>query len=111
MPETQVHTTSLGKAILAYLPELEIDQILKTHPLVKVASCTITNRQQLMSELESVRKNGIAIDRCENVDGAVSIASPIFDQDRVIAGLSIRAQPSEWNQGFWKCHVTCTWPA
>ena len=84
-----IHATSLGKVILAYLPELEINQFLKTHPLVKVASGTITNRQQLLAELESVRQNGVAIDRSENVDGAVSIASPIFDQRRVIAGLSI----------------------
>ena len=95
-----VHATSLGKTILAYLPELEINQFLKAHPLVRVASGTITNRQQLLAELVSVRQNGVAIDRSENVDGAVSVASPIFDQRRVIAGLSILVRPTEWNQGF-----------
>jgi IclR family KDG regulon transcriptional repressor len=72
-----VHCTSLGKAILAFLPESEVQAILERHPLVRKTPKTITQRQHLLEHLASV-------------SGVVCAAAPIFDQTgRVIAGLSI----------------------
>jgi len=85
-----IHSTSLGKVILAYLPEAEVKALLKAHPLTKITSKTITRQNQFLEELALVRKQRIAFDLGENVDDVVSIASPVFDHHiRVIAGLSI----------------------
>jgi DNA-binding IclR family transcriptional regulator len=86
-----IHSTSLGKAIVAYFSRIEVDTILnKHHPLVRKTSSTITNRDRLLKELESIRDNGVAFDRNENTENAASVAAPILDhRRRAIAGLSI----------------------
>lgn len=87
---TPIHSTSLGKVILAYLPEAEARALLKVHPLIQITSKTITRENQFLKELALVRERGIAFDLGENVDGAVSVAAPVFDHHiGVIAGLSI----------------------
>jgi len=85
-----VHSTSLGKVILAYLPEAEVKAHLTARPLIRITSKTITRQNQFLEELALVRKQGIAFDLGENVDESVSVASPVFGHhSRVIAGLSI----------------------
>ncbi len=85
-----VHSTALGKAILAFLPEHEVDSILKEHPLIKMTPKTITQKAHLLEHLASVRERGVAFDLEENLSGAVCVAAPIFDQlGRVVAGLSV----------------------
>jgi IclR family transcriptional regulator, KDG regulon repressor len=85
-----VHSTALGKAILAYLPESEIATILEEHPLIKMTPKTITQRKHLLEHLAGVRERAVALDMEENLSGVICVAAPIFDQaGRVIAGLSI----------------------
>src|SRR5262245_40680553 len=85
-----VHSTSLGKVILAYLPEAEVDRILKQYPLIRMTSKTITQKVHLLEHLAAVREQGVAFDLGENVDGVLCVAAPIFDQHgRAVAGISI----------------------
>jgi IclR family KDG regulon transcriptional repressor len=86
-----IHSTSLGKAIVAHWSRGEVDTILnRGRALVRKTSSTITNRDRILKELQSVRDNGVAFDRNENIDNAVSVAAPILDhRRRAIAGLSI----------------------
>ena len=85
-----VHCTSLGKAILAFLPESEVQAILERHPLIRKTPKTITQQQHLLEHLASVRERAVALDMEENLSGVVCAAAPVFDQTgRVIAGLSI----------------------
>src|SRR4029450_13006373 len=90
-----VHSTSLGKVILAYLPETEVESILKQYPLIRMTSKTITQKAHLLQHLASVREQGVAFDLAENVDGVSCVAGPIFDQHRrVVAGLSVSGPTS-----------------
>lgn len=90
-----VHSTSLGKVILAYLPEAEVEAILKKYPLIRMTSKTITQKAHLLQHLASVREQGVAFDLGENVDGVLCVAAPVFDQHgRVIAGLSVSGPTS-----------------
>jgi IclR family transcriptional regulator, KDG regulon repressor len=85
-----VHSTSLGKVILAYLPEAEVEKILKQYPLIRMTSKTITQKVHLIEHLAAVREQGVAFDLGENVDGVLCVAAPIFDQHgRAVAGISI----------------------
>jgi IclR family transcriptional regulator, KDG regulon repressor len=90
-----VHCTSLGKAMLAFLPENEVDAILDRHPLVRRTSKTITQKKHLFEHLALVRERAVALDMEENLTGVICIAAPIFDHaGRVIAGISLSGPAS-----------------
>lgn len=72
-----VHCTSLGKAILAYLPDLE--SALNGRPLVRRTPNTITSLSQLKIELATTRRRGYAIDEVENETGIRCVGAAIFD--------------------------------
>ena len=85
-----VHCTSLGKAMLAFLPEGEVRSILEHNPMIRRTPKTITQQKHFLEHLAAVRERAVALDMEENVNGVVCVASPIFDQGgKVIAGLSI----------------------
>lgn len=87
---TPAHSTALGKAILAFLPEDEVDSVIERQPLIKMTPRTITHKAHLLQHLASVREQGIALDLEENLSGVVCAAAPIFDQHgRVVAAISI----------------------
>lgn len=96
-PGMRVHlqTTALGKAIMAHLPEETVDSIIETHGLPAVTENSITDRETLYSELDSVRDRGYAMDDEERVDGMRCVAAPITDSDGIgIAAVSVSAPKS-----------------
>jgi len=85
-----LHATAPGKAILAYLPEERVDDILDEHGLVAVTNRTITDRDTLFEQLETVRERGYAVDDGERIAGMVCIAAPVLDkEDNVQASLCV----------------------
>jgi DNA-binding IclR family transcriptional regulator len=76
-----MHCTGLGKALLAYKTPAEVRSILSRHGMRAITPYTITNRAILEKELESVRKNGYAVDNGEIMEGMRCIAAPIRDKD------------------------------
>jgi DNA-binding IclR family transcriptional regulator len=61
-----LHNTAVGKAILAALPDERIDQIIDRWGLPEETDNTITDRDALLTELETVREQGYAVNRAEN---------------------------------------------
>ncbi|MCS6873336.1 MAG: IclR family transcriptional regulator [Pyrinomonadaceae bacterium] len=81
-----VHTTAIGKALVAFLPKEEILKILTTRGMEKKTRRTITSPQKFLVEIEKVRRAGFAVDNEENSEGVRCVASPIFDASgKVIA--------------------------
>jgi DNA-binding IclR family transcriptional regulator len=74
-----IHCTGLGKAILAYLPEDELAELLKNMPLVRRTKNSITDKQELLADLEGVRERGYATNDEEYINGLITIATPFFD--------------------------------
>ncbi|WP_435119111.1 IclR family transcriptional regulator [Amycolatopsis thermoflava] len=73
-----LHSTALGKAIAAHLPAERVKTLLATTGMPSRTSSTITSPDDFMAELALVRKNGYAIDNCENeVDGRC-VAAPLL---------------------------------
>lgn len=90
-----VHSTALGKAILAFLPEDEVESILEQNPLIKMTPKTITQKARLFEHLATVREQGVVFDLEENLTGVVCVAAPIFDRlGRVVASLSVSGPAS-----------------
>jgi len=74
-----LHSTSVGKCLMAWLPKQEIESIVKQHGLKKRTPETITNMTKLLAELEHVKQAGYAVDDEENSLGARCLGAPIFD--------------------------------
>lgn len=72
-----MHCTGCGKAMLAFLPENELEYILNTEGLPAFTPNTITDRNALYRELEEVRNRGYAIDYEEESLGVRCVAAPI----------------------------------
>jgi len=73
------HSTALGKCLLAYLSEADVENIIREHGLPKLARNTITSGSQLFREFEKVRAEGVAVNNEENIDGVICCAAPIWD--------------------------------
>lgn len=90
------HCSSLGKAILAFLPEPEVRALLSRRALVAQTPTTITNRSAFMKELADTRARGYAIDNGEHVAGSCCVAAPIFDaNNQPIAAIGISGRRLE----------------
>ena len=99
-----LHCTAVGKAILAYLPEEQVEQIINHRGLPSKTSNTITNRSDLHDELNQIRKDGVAFDQEEIVRGLRCVAAPILGQNDEmygsisVAGPTIRMKGTRFNE-------------
>lgn len=92
-----LHCTSVGKAILAFLPDPEIEKIVAEKGLPVFTPATIANREQLTAEVAVIRKQGFAIDNMEHEEHLRCVGAPIFNsQGKVFASLSLSG-PAERN--------------
>jgi len=87
------HSTAVGKAILAFLPDGE-RQGLVGWGLRARTSRTITDPGDLLNDLARVREVGYAVDDEEDMDGVRCIAAPVFDIRHAVAGAVGIAAPS-----------------
>ena len=74
-----LHSTSVGKCLLAWLPKHDIESMVKQQGLKKRTPRTITSITRLLSDLEHVKQSGFAVDDEENSLGARCLGAPIFD--------------------------------
>jgi IclR family pca regulon transcriptional regulator len=89
------YCTSMGKAMLAFLPEEQRIRILDQLELVKRGPNTITDKAALQTELSIIRENGIAINDEELAYGLWSVAAPICARTgSVVAALNIALRRS-----------------
>ncbi|MEH7376010.1 IclR family transcriptional regulator [Neobacillus drentensis] len=85
-----VHCTSVGKAILAYLPTSVVLDILERKGIARQTDKTITTKDAFIEELAKVKQKGYALDLEENEYGITCMAVPIFDHlGKVVAAVSI----------------------
>lgn len=81
-----LHNTALGKAILAHMPEEQVDAVIERHGLPQTTSNTIVDREELFANLAEVRDSGIAFDCEERVNGLQCVAVPILRAEETICG-------------------------
>lgn len=79
-----IYCTSMGKVLLAYLPDDEVNSILATVELLALGPKTITSREELIADLEGVRRRGVAVNDEELARGLRSIAAPVFGQNGAV---------------------------
>jgi DNA-binding IclR family transcriptional regulator len=94
----RVHATSVGKALVAYIPQEQLEKILADRGMEKRTSKTITTVPRLLKELEKVRAQGYAVDDEENNIGARCVGAPIFNQGGAVeASLGLSGTTNQVN--------------
>lgn len=84
------YCSSMGKAILAYLPEPELEAILEQLRFEKKTEKTIASIKALKEELRGIRLKGFALNDEELATGLFAIAAPVRDHTGVaVAAINI----------------------
>lgn len=100
-----LHSTAIGKAILAHLDKAEADRILAAKPLTRFTKNTIVDPEALRQELEKVRRQGYAEDNEETEEGLYCVGAPLFNYSgKPVASISVSI-PKIGQQGLQKDRV------
>jgi DNA-binding IclR family transcriptional regulator len=85
------YCSAAGKALLAYMPPAQVDQILAAGMPPRTAN-TITDPVRFKSQLWEVTQRGYALDDEENLEGVRCAAAPVFNlEGRLAGGISLSA--------------------
>jgi len=85
-----IHSTAVGKAMLAFLPEPQRQEIFGRIELTPQTINTIKDMDTLRIQLAVIRENGFAIDDEENEIGIRCVGAPIFDHvGRLVGAMSL----------------------
>lgn len=89
--EMDLHCGAIRKAMLANLSESFINDYIK-YGLTSYTDKTIIDGDQLLKDLEKIRKEGVAVSYGEYLHGACGIGAPVFDfSNEAIASIGIIA--------------------
>lgn len=87
--QVPIHATSAGKALLAWLPDEEIESMLSS-PLAEYTETTRTDRDALRAELVDIRDQGYSASVGELEPHLYGVAAPVLDaRNRPFAIVSI----------------------
>lgn len=81
-----LHSTALGKAILAHLPPERVETISKRHGLGSENDEAASTLDELKADLETVRETGVAFDDEERLDGLRCVAAPVLTNNGTVLG-------------------------
>jgi DNA-binding IclR family transcriptional regulator len=93
-----MHHISAGKAMLAEMPRERVESILDRHGLPGSTKNTLTDRESLFDQLETVRECGYAINDREEVEGIRAVGMAIVTDGEIHGALSVSG-PSNRVQG------------
>jgi len=89
------YCTGLGKTLLAFRPEGEVEAWAATQTFTALTPRTITSAKRLMRELRAIRERGYGLDEEEREKGVCCIAAPVRSHSgQVVAAISV-AGPSQ----------------
>jgi len=92
--KAEMYCTSLGKAILAYLPKEKRDRIIKNQSMTAYTPTTITDPSVLLTELRKIRDQGYSVDNMEHEFGIKCVGVPVFKRDGALLGAISISGPS-----------------
>jgi DNA-binding IclR family transcriptional regulator len=88
------HCSAVGKAMLAHLPEREVDDIVRQHGLPRMTARTIVTPAGLKADLEAIRQRGYAIDNEEAEDGVRCVGAVVLGPNGRPLGAISTSAPS-----------------
>lgn len=90
-----LHTTAMGKALLAGMTDAEAAALLGPGPLEAVTAQTLTDPKKVVAQLAKFRREGLSVTDNENLPGVLSFGAPVRDSGRrVVAAISVAWIPA-----------------
>ena len=87
------YCTSMGRVLLAALPEDELQRRLAASPIAPLTRHTLTDPEAIAARIAQARRQGWCLVNQELEEGLISIAAPVRDRaGRVLAALNISGQ-------------------
>jgi DNA-binding IclR family transcriptional regulator len=91
-------STSIGQAILAFLPTGEATEILNRTKRANFTRNTVTQMDALLKKLAKIRSLGFAVEDQEMFLGGISVAAPILGHEGLpIAAVNVAVPASRFN--------------
>ena len=75
-----LHTSASGKAIIAFLPENEREELIQKIEYTTYNKRTINSRENFRTCLKEVKSKGYAMDLAEEIEGMHCVGAPIFNR-------------------------------
>lgn len=94
-----LHQISAGKAILAFLPKEQVRQIIDWYGLPAKTPNTITDEEELFTELDTIREQGYAFNIEESLSGLHAVGAPITNKNGDVQGALSISGPANRLQG------------
>ena len=92
------YCTGVGKAMLAYLPDAELVEVLAQQSYHRFTEYTHVTAKSLKAELTDIRVNGYGFDREEHEPDIICVALPILTETmRVLGALSVTSTTTRTN--------------
>lgn len=88
------YCTGVGKALIAFLSDYELERFLRKVSFTRFTPNTITSARELREEIGRIRTQGYALDLEEHEEGVRCAAAPVFGFDGRIAGSISVAAPA-----------------
>ena len=87
---TGLHTTALGKVLLAFQSDDFINTFIKRSGLHPYNPNSITDADQLWAQIRDIRQTKTAINNGEHYEDIAAVAAPVFGRHgQVVAGVSL----------------------
>lgn len=93
------YSVGVGKAILAYMPETDVTGLFQGEVFIKFTEKTINSLDNLLKDLDKVRKRGYALDNEECMAELACIAVPLFSSGAPVAAMSVTFPRFRYAQG------------
>ncbi|HEX8984879.1 MAG TPA: IclR family transcriptional regulator [Bryobacteraceae bacterium] len=91
-----LHCTALGKALIAHLPEAQVEDMVRRQGLLRHNENTIASLKRLRQACELVQQSGYAIDDEEEEIGVRCIGTPVINgHGDVVAAISVSGNTTQ----------------
>jgi DNA-binding IclR family transcriptional regulator len=92
-----LYAGAAGKVMLAWEAEKLDDMEAVADELPPVGPSSITSFEALEAELEAIRRRGYATSESEVVQGASSVAFPLFARGEIVGAINISGPANRWD--------------
>ena len=91
---SELNSSAVGKAIAAFLPPATQADTLRRLPMTRLTEHTITSRRTLKAHLNTITRQGYALNEQEQVLGIHGIAAPVFNHVGLVVASVCSTIPS-----------------
>ncbi|ELY62930.1 IclR family transcriptional regulator [Natrinema versiforme] len=89
-----IHQVASGKAMLAFMPDTRVDEIVQRHGLPAATENTITDTEALKDELAEIRERGYATNRSESTKKLFAVSVPVMSVSENVIGACTVSGPT-----------------